>query len=365
VTIFDPRRNSIGFLRLLFATFVIVEHAWPLGGFGTHLGRTANNVGFLCVEGFFALSGFLITRSASRQSTGRYLWHRILRIFPAYWVCLIVVAAGFAPIVWRTSHSLWRYFTASPTAVGYVLNNSLLSTMQQGIGGTLSANPFPNLWNGPLYTLYYEFICYLIVGGLAALRVLNARTILIVGAGVWVWLQLIELGAAGVVDNRQATLTVCFIAGSLAWFWREKLLTKSAGHLIGAGALVIAGVTYFTVGFHQLGIIAFAFVCIWAGCVLPFRSVGVKRDFSYGMYIYGWPVLQIGAFFGLQHLGLPIYLAATLVVTLGLAVASWYAIESRALRLKGARAPRWLTGRSPGSTTAERTPRADLDVATE
>ncbi|QIZ98428.1 acyltransferase [Leifsonia sp. PS1209] len=364
MTIFDPRQNSIGFLRLLFATLVIVEHAWPLGGFGTHLGRTENNVGFLCVEGFFALSGFLITRSASRQSTGRYLWHRILRIFPAYWVCLLVIAVVFAPIVWRTGHSLWRYFTATPTAVGYVLNNSLLSTMQQGIGGTLASNPFPNLWNGPLYTLYYEFICYLVVGGLAALGVLNAKTVLTVGAGVWVWLQLIEVGAAGVVDNRQATLTVCFMVGSLAWFLREKVLTKSAGLVIGVCAILVAGLTYVTLGFHQVGIIAFAFACIWAGCVLPFRKVGVKRDFSYGMYIYGWPVLQIGAFFGLQKLGLPLYLASTLVVTLGLAAASWYVIESKALRLKGASAPRWLVG-EPRLESDPSSRRGEKGVATE
>ncbi len=45
VTIFDPRRNSIGFMRLVMATAVIVSHAWPLGGFGTDPGRANNNPG--------------------------------------------------------------------------------------------------------------------------------------------------------------------------------------------------------------------------------------------------------------------------------------------------------------------------------
>lgn len=51
-----------------------------------------STLGEQAVPGFFCLSGFLIAGSRMRLDLGRFLWHRALRIFPAYWTCLIVVA---------------------------------------------------------------------------------------------------------------------------------------------------------------------------------------------------------------------------------------------------------------------------------
>ncbi len=107
---------------------------------------------------------------------------------------------------------------------------------------------------------------------------------------------------------------------------------------------MVAGVTYATVGFRQVGVLAFAYLVLWAGARLPFTKIGTKRDFSYGLYIYGWPVLQLASFFGLNALGLPAYLAIVLVASVSLAAASWYLVESRALRLKNIAVPAWLGG---------------------
>src|SRR4051794_26583590 len=87
---FDAHPNAIAFLRLAFALTVVVSHSWPLGGYGADPGRVDNNMGILAVEGFFALSGFLITRSAAGASSlGRFPWHRCLRIFPGFCVGLV------------------------------------------------------------------------------------------------------------------------------------------------------------------------------------------------------------------------------------------------------------------------------------
>jgi peptidoglycan/LPS O-acetylase OafA/YrhL len=346
VTIFDPRRNSIGFLRLLFATLVIVAHAWPLGGFGHDLGRPNNNLGFLAVEGFFAISGFLITRSAERLSTGRFLWHRLLRIMPAYWVCLAVIVLLFAPIVWRHSHGLTEYPAAQPSPWGFFLNNLLLANNQQAIGDTLASNPYPTLWDGPIYTLPYEFACYLIIMALAAMRVLNRRVVAVLLVAAWLWQQVVLSSVLGVSDPRQATLTVCFLLGSLIYLWRDRLLERRLSWWLFAACAVVASVSYVTVGFRPVGVLAFCYAAIWLGARLPgpFTRIGVKRDFSYGLYIYGWPVLQLASFFGLNALGLPIYLCAVIAVSVGLAALSWYLVESRALRLKNVAVPSWLGG---------------------
>ena len=87
---FNPRHNSIGFLRWLMAFAVIFSHAGPLAGFygGKNLGTQwsdEQSFGGIAVAGFFFISGFLITKSRMGRSTiFRFFWRRTLRIFPAF-----------------------------------------------------------------------------------------------------------------------------------------------------------------------------------------------------------------------------------------------------------------------------------------
>ena len=86
---FNPRHNSIGFLRWLMAFAVIFSHAGPLAGYygSKNLGTQwsdEQSFGGVAVAGFFFLSGFLITKSRMGRSTiFRFFWRRSLRIFPA------------------------------------------------------------------------------------------------------------------------------------------------------------------------------------------------------------------------------------------------------------------------------------------
>lgn len=344
MTLFNPSRNSFGFFRLLLATTVIVSHVWPLGGFGPDPGREFNNLGILAVECFFALSGFLITRSGERLDTGRFLWHRMVRIFPGLWLALVFVALIAAPLVWRADHRLAEYPFAQPGPLGYLLNNALLQNGQQAIGDTLAGNPFPSMWNGPLYTLPFEFLCYLIVAGLIAFRILTPTMVAIITAATWVWLQILEAGLLGVADTRQARFTLMFFVGSLIYLHRDTLLRRDRWWLAALSA-VVAVATYVSWGFLQIGLVALAYLFIWLGCVVPLHTIGTRRDYSYGMYIFGWPMLQLATFWGVPRLGLPAYLGIVLAATLTLAVLSWHLVESRALRLKSAPAPRLISAR--------------------
>ena len=106
---FDPRSNSIGFLRWLMAFMVIFSHAGPLAGFygGHDLGTQISDeqsLGGVAVAGFFFLSGFLITKSKmGRASTPRFFWRRIMRIFPGWFLILIITAYVLAPIAYVLS----------------------------------------------------------------------------------------------------------------------------------------------------------------------------------------------------------------------------------------------------------------------
>ena len=117
---FDPRRNSIGFLRWGLAFAVIFSHAGPLAGFygSKNLGTQwsdEQSFGGVAVAGFFFLSGFLITKSRMGRSTiFRYFWRRVLRIIPAFWAALLLTAFVLAPIAWWHSTGTIRGYFSAP-----------------------------------------------------------------------------------------------------------------------------------------------------------------------------------------------------------------------------------------------------------
>lgn len=113
----------------------------------------------MSVGAFLAVSGWLIMASRMSTSLLDYLWRRVLRIYPGYLVCLVVVGFGFASFA---SH---RGGGGAGSADGpsYVRANLGLQVNQHQVGHTLSDVPFPEAWNGSLWTLYYEFVCYLLV----------------------------------------------------------------------------------------------------------------------------------------------------------------------------------------------------------
>ena len=84
----------------MFALLVIFSHSLTLGGYRSETLWGHGTLGDYAVDGFFAVSGFLITGSATRNHVVRYLWQRALRILPGFWVCLLITAIVAGPIAW-------------------------------------------------------------------------------------------------------------------------------------------------------------------------------------------------------------------------------------------------------------------------
>jgi peptidoglycan/LPS O-acetylase OafA/YrhL len=77
--------HFLGFLRLTLALSVAGFHLSP---------QVFPDAGRQAVAGFFCISGFLVTKIARETYSDRpieYLLNRLLRIFPLYWSCLLVV----------------------------------------------------------------------------------------------------------------------------------------------------------------------------------------------------------------------------------------------------------------------------------
>jgi peptidoglycan/LPS O-acetylase OafA/YrhL len=357
---FDPRRNSLNFIRLVLAVAVIFSHTIALGGYrnaGNHYVRIGS-LGSVAVYGFFGISGYLIAGSAARTGTARYLWQRFLRIFPAFWVCLIVTAFVFGVIGWYhvntsvVTHCGVSCYVRQPGGpVGYVFNNSWLRINQPQIAHTLPSGTFAAVWNGSLWTLFYEFLCYLLLAVLAVVGILRRRGLFVVVALV-AWITEIIITCVPSLNlqfNALHHLDICnllsfvpvFLAGSLLYLYRDRI--PDSGWLAWASlAVVVAG--YFlpvgggipdlTLTASDLTVVFLAYPLLWLGIHLPLQRVGRKNDYSYGIYIYAYPVQQLLALWGVARWGYWSYSLLAIAATLPLAMASWWAVEKHALKLK-------------------------------
>ena len=373
---FDPRRNSLNLIRLVLAVTVVFSHSLTLGGQRGAI--TAEDVlnsspGQVAVFGFFGISGFLIARSAERHQFGRYLWQRFLRIFPGYWVCLLVTGFVIGVIAWghgqAPSHCTeLSCYVRSPTGpLQYLYHNALLRPHQQGIAGTPRGVPFPGVWNGSLWTLQYEFACYVVLAVLAVVGLLKRRPI-VAALAAFVWAiaaydtfsrATLPSSQAGFDESRLLGFVPLFFVGALLYLYRDKI-PDSGWLALGSGAVFVGclwlpfgnAVSYFlpTVTASVLFSPFLAYPMIWLGIHLPFHWVGARNDYSYGMYVYAWPVQQLLAIWDVQRWGMPAYMVLSVFGTAPFAVASWWLVEKHALKLKRLAPKRVLQSRVVSSS---------------
>jgi peptidoglycan/LPS O-acetylase OafA/YrhL len=156
--------NNFDLLRLVAAIMVILSHAYLVTGrFDNE--PLAKVVGFLDfgslgVKVFFAISGYLITKSITRQTIGGFVWARTLRIFPGLILTALFCAFIVGPIA--ATLPLGQYF-AAPAVYNFVWKLSLLHNFHNALPGTFTFNHYPNAVNSPIWTLPAELLMYLIV----------------------------------------------------------------------------------------------------------------------------------------------------------------------------------------------------------
>ena len=351
------RDNAFGLLRLVLASAVIFSHAFPLGGHGPDpllsLSNGQQSIGDLAVLGFFAVSGYLITKSGARNDILQFLWHRTLRIFPAFWVVLLVGALVVAPLVWvGGGRALGNYLPTGPgSPAAYLTQNGDLSIGQWGVYDVFAqTTPYGRLvggsvLNGSLWTLKYEWTCYLIVGALMLFAVLKRvrpvvpmLTLAVLAVQVlrvyhpgWMAAHLPHLSY--LTDPYRVTLTLVFLCGACLAVYSGRVPLHDAPGVLSVAAAVTA---LFTTGFALVGPPAVAYVVVWLAARLPgpLRRIGARNDYSYGVYVYGFLVEQLLAHLGVHEWGYLPYAVATLLVSAACAWVSWHAVEQPAMSWK-------------------------------
>jgi len=361
----SDRHNSLNFLRLVLAGTVLVAHAAELGGFDGWIFIRTTDIGTIAVFGFFGISGYLIACSASRNNSIRYIWQRFLRIFPGFWVALVMTAFFFGVIAWAHSplpHCDVGCYLGLPNGpVEYVYRNALLQINQPTVA---SRGVGLYLGNSSIWTLFYEFGCYLILLGLAVCGALRRRWMALVATG-FAWgvsvlfmfvpaLQKMVQFPHNWTEMNLLKFVPIFMVGSVIYLYRE-CIPDSGWLALACVATFVAGLWLPTNGkipFEYLTPTALfapliAYPLLWLGIHLPFAKIGARNDYSYGVYIYAWPITQVLVVLGAVRLGRVPFVMLAAVAVVPFAAASWWWIEKPAMSLRKIPAPA-IVGRMLG-----------------
>lgn len=332
-------------LRIGLALAVILRHCFPIS-YGNGADASAGVLwlaSMAILPMFFILSGFLVTGSALRLSLGKFAWSRALRIVPALAVDTFVTLLLIAPLF--TTVDLGSYF-ASPVTHAYLLN--IVGEIHYFLPGVFLSNPLSGVVNGALWTIPPELGCYVVMAALILFNwVRDWRKVAIMLAfSIAVVLVMPLLAseapplAKKVLMYPGAMLVPNFVLGSLLYLKRHAI-PYSPALFWGCVAMIFAtGFLLPDATFSNLPVITilvspiYAYVTLFIGATpLPQLPLFRRGDYSYGMYLYGFPIQQgIVAATGIQS---PLFLfALTLGPVLLLAMASWHLIEKPTLRLR-------------------------------
>lgn len=348
-TAFNVRSNSLSFVRFFLASLVLYSHSHPLSGIGNEhiFGHPIETWGLLAVYGFFSLSGYLITLSYQRAtSVWVFLWHRFLRIYPGFLVCLLVTVFFFGPVMlYFESGTIDGYFNDQGSGpYAYLRNNLMIKVHQWGISGVLVRTPHLTAINGSLWTLIYEVQCYILVAILGLCGFLD-KTMrwfclgVFIAAVTLIHVNMVVPNASAVMfpsflDGWLLKLSLFFLAGMLFALYSDAIVIRTNLFLI---CLFLIYYTIAYKGFDLLGPFLITYVVFFAGSKLPFTGFDRYGDWSYGMYIYAFPIQQFLAVLGVQRYGFFVFFIFSFLLATVFAAASYHLIEAPALRAKNLR----------------------------
>lgn len=335
-SVINGRENNLNIIRLFAIIMVLYSHSFILSGSSEPSPPFFNGgYGPIGLNIFFVISGFLITHSYLRtQNPKRFLWSRVLRIFPALFCVVTLSAFVLGPLV--TTLPLDAYFT-NPQTYSYLL----VFTLFIGHGvlpGVFTQNPYPFAVNGALWVLKYMVAFYALVLFLGITKVLDKKRIILMMFLLCLVLHHLNVGKSlylfMISIDQTLRLFTYFGLGMVAYLYRDSLPIDIAYFVFCVLVLVIASV--------QKGLNESLFVFILTYMVLYVgynKRIYLSRfskidDISYGVFIYSFPVQQTVVYLYGGKMNPWINFSISLVISLVLGALSWYICEKRFLKLK-------------------------------
>ena len=349
------RENHLDFLRLFAALLVIVSHYFALRDGDNRrepYERLSGycNFGKVAVYSLFFISGLLAARSfLGRPNAARYLWNRARRVFPALWAavgfCILIVGPLLTTLPLRT------YFTHPATL--HFAGNAALVPNHYDLPGVFTqydhGDPRAAV-NGSLWSIPCGMLMFFAIAGLGTLRVLGRKPLIIAVTVAtflaWLAYHLGLITSTPLLRHRiwiefLPHLGFFFFAGVLAFLYRDRIRPDVRIFLL---CLLAIGVTWRATwpGTGRIGYVVFTLALPYVLLYLSFarwplvsralQNVNRPGDFSYGVYVFGYPVQQL--LMGLYGPRLPAiaHILLACMASILLAALSWRLIERPILR---------------------------------
>ena len=343
----NGRTSGFDYLRIFLAALVILAHSrvvtFGFAAVAPHAGAAEPHTPLFqpilwsIVPSFFILSGFLVAGSLIRAKT-------LFRIRHAEGLaaCAGIIRSNYdRGARSRTADhriALRTYFSAA-AFWSYPLN--IIGDVHHVLPGVFTHNPTPNIVNVQLWTILPEWLCYvmlaiayLVVVLICRLRDFRLRT----GIGLLTMAMLLALllsmmqphGApkdwlAGANSVSTVTLTLSFLIGATLFFYRDRVPLRFDLFLL---SLTCAFFGMYGGKWQYLGVLPLAYATIYVGLLtIPKTLITATGDYSYGVYLYGYPVQQTFAYlFPHNHVWVLNFIVS-LPVSIILAGFSWPFVE--------------------------------------
>ena len=329
----SDRYNHFNLVRFIAAFAVLISHAWPISrGLGTVEPLTSVigfSLGEVAVLIFFSLSGFLITRSfEQRYSTKTFLIARFARLFPGLAASLVFVGLVIGPLT--SELGIWNYLK-DPQTSKFFLRNLTLIQPQFTLPGVFGNLPYPAI-EGSIWTLAHEVACYGLVLLLGVAGMFKKRlflsAMLVIYVLSWAFLPEIEMHIHSKIFQTYV-LALPFLVGMAFWIWRKRISLSLPILVLLWSAFALCKATSWA---YPTLVFALTYSMFWLAYLPGKFCLNYNRsgDYSYGMYIYAFPVQGFVIWFwGPMAPSLNIVYAAP--ITLICAILSWHYIEKPAL----------------------------------
>jgi peptidoglycan/LPS O-acetylase OafA/YrhL len=311
--------------------------------------------GYVGVDVFFVISGFLITSHlvgeaarSGRLNVPRFYGRRVIRLLPA--ATLVLASTMLAGWYWLPATRLKSLTWDAITANAYVLNYRLADLGTDYRTATATPSPLQHFWSLAVEEQFYLVIPLLLVLTMVATRSRSGFTVAVaaitagslwwsihttVGSPVWAYFgaptRAWELGAGALL----ALAVPALARGTARPSDRQSALAAVVLLVAGLGAIGYAaarfGETTPFPGYHALVPVLGAIAVIGSGALrsnsllgVPIlRSIGAR---SYSWYLWHWPVLVIAPYAVSHELGTTGKLMAV-AVAYGFACLSFVLLE--------------------------------------
>ncbi len=350
-------QNSFDFFRVLLALSVILCHSYVI-----YLGWDSFvkyepfmkwtegqiSIGSTAVNFFFVISGFLIIRSFKySKNVFQYFKKRILRIYPGFIVVFIMSFFVFGPIGHMKS---WNFEAYRSFLEGISVKREIANmlSLQSPIENKYFTNLPQTGLNNSLWTIQYEFICYLMIPVFAWLGILKRKSWLLVTL-IIIHLVLVLQSLGYILSFNQNLNGIIlsnpyyyprfftyFLLGCTVYHYKN-IIPRNIWFAVLSAIIFLLGFTTNLVDIFWpiSGTYLLFYMAYEPKIMLP--NFAKHGDLSYGIYLYGWPVQQlIMLYFGSYLNSKLLFVVVTPVVVI-FAIMSWKLVESPMLKLKNKR----------------------------